>query len=84
VSAEIIDPVTKTLWYCFGWACGQAPTFEGQLYQDRSWGRFLAFPVDSLPPGYYTTPTGELTSLAVKHMDFENAFEFKVTSKIQV
>lgn len=78
VSAEIIDPSTRTLWYCFGWACGQPPTFEGQVYQDRSWGKFLAFNVDALPPGYYTTPTGELTSLGVKHLNFENVIESAV------
>jgi hypothetical protein len=82
VSAEIIDPIAKTLWYCYGWACGQPPTSEAQLYQDRSWGRFLAFPVDSLPPGYYTTPIGDLTPLAIKHLGFENVLEVNVPDAV--
>lgn len=75
VSAEIIDPVSRTLWYCYGWPCGTSPSFRDQLYQDRSWGRFLPFNVDSLPLGGYTTLYGELTPLAVRHVDLRRVLE---------
>jgi hypothetical protein len=68
VSAEIIDPISKTLWYCYGWPCGGMPTRKDQVHQERSWGRFLPFCVDCLPVGCYTTLLGDLTALAVRHL----------------
>ncbi len=46
VSAEILDPTTKTLFYCYGWPCGEKPEFEDQLYQEKSWGTFHPFTID--------------------------------------
>jgi hypothetical protein len=61
VSAEILDPRTRTLWYCYGWPCGERGATPDQPYQDRSWGRFLPFTLDSLPAGAMTTIEGDLT-----------------------
>ena len=69
VSAEIIDPVDGIFWYAYGWPCGEVPEHGDQMLQGRSWGTFLGFPVADLPEGDYTTLTGELTFLAVKHLD---------------
>jgi hypothetical protein len=68
VSAEIIDPVAGIFWYAYGWPCGERPAYDDQLLQERSWGRFLGFPIAHLPAGDYTTLTGELTHLAVQHL----------------
>jgi len=69
VSAEIIAPVDGIFWYAYGWPCGEDPEYGDQLLQEHSWGTFLGFPVAILPEGAYTTLTGELTSLAVRHVD---------------
>ena len=69
VSAEIIDPIAGVFWYAYGWPCGEDPEYGDQLLQECSWGTFLGFPVAALPEGAYTTLTGELTSLAVRHVD---------------
>lgn len=70
VSAEIMAPADGVFWYAYGWPCGEAPQYGDQLLQERSWGKFLGFPITDpdLPAGDYTTLTGELTYLAVKHM----------------
>jgi hypothetical protein len=69
VSAEIIDPVDGIFWYTYGWPCGEAPEYGDQMLQDRSWGRFVGFRLDTLPEGDYTTLTGELTPLACRRFD---------------
>jgi hypothetical protein len=69
VSGEIIDPVGGVFWYAYGWPCGDAPEYGDQMLQEHSWGTFLGFPVANLPEGVYTTLTGELTPLAVRHID---------------
>lgn len=69
VSAEIIDPAAGLLWYAFGWPCGEPADHGDQLLQEASWGRFVGFPLDGLPAGDYTTLTGELTPLAIRHLD---------------
>jgi hypothetical protein len=74
VSAEIVDPVGGIFWYAYGWPCGEAPQFGDQLLQDRSWGKFVGFRLDDLPEGRYTTLTGELTPLAMRHFDRLVAF----------
>jgi acyl-CoA:6-aminopenicillanic acid acyl transferase len=68
VSAEIIDPTGGVFWYTYGWPCGEAPAHGDQLLQERAWGIFLGFPIADLPAGEYTTLTGELTPLAVRHL----------------
>lgn len=69
VSAEIMDPVSRTMWYCYGWPCGAEPASESQSLQENSWGKFVAFTLDDLPAGHMTTPLGALTPLAVRHVD---------------
>lgn len=67
VSAEIIDPTARVLWYAYGWPCGERPEHGDQLLQDRSWGCFIGFPLAELAEGAYTTLTGKLTPLAARH-----------------
>ena len=69
VSAEIIDCVGGVFWYAYGWPCGEAPEGDDQLLQDRSWGRFIGFPLAALPAGVYTTLSGELTHLAATYFE---------------
>jgi hypothetical protein len=69
VSAEIIDPVNSIFWYAYGWPCGEPPDHGDQLLQGASWGRFVGFRLDGLPAGDYTTLTGELTPVAIRHLD---------------
>lgn len=53
VSAEILQPSTKTLHYCYGWPCGEKPKFGDQLYQENSWGAFRPFTIgDDVPPAH--------------------------------
>jgi len=74
VSAEIIDPVDGVFWYAYGWPCGEAAQFGDQMLQERSWGSFVGFPLADLPAGQYSTLTGELTALAMRHFDRLLAF----------
>ncbi len=69
VSAEILDPSTRTLWYCYGWPCGEREAARDQPFQERSWGRFLPFSLDRLPAGAMTTIGGELTPDATRALD---------------
>jgi hypothetical protein len=69
VSAEILDPRTRTLWYCYGWPCGEREAAADQPFQDRSWGRFLPFALDVLPAGPMTTIEGDLTAEAARVLD---------------
>lgn len=68
VSAEIIDPMDGIFWYVYGWPCGEPPEHGDHFLQDRAWGKFVGFPLAALPEGSYTTLTGELTHLGVKHL----------------
>lgn len=43
VSAEIMQPSEKLFWYAYGWPCGQHPEYGDQIYQEKSWGRFIPF-----------------------------------------
>lgn len=45
VSAEILQPSNHTLYYCYGWPCGEKPEFGDQLYQQNSWGMFRPFKI---------------------------------------
>ena len=75
VSAEILDPTTRTLWYCYGWPCGERSATADQPYQERSWGRFLPFSLDRLPAGAMTTIEGEVTPAAAGAIDTGTALE---------
>jgi hypothetical protein len=69
VSSEIIDPRSGTLWYCYGWPCGESPTAaERQPLQDRSWGAYLPFRLQDLEIGEYVTTGGWLTPRALSHL----------------
>ncbi len=65
VSAEVLQPEKRTLWYCYGWPCGQNPKHKDQLFQDNSWGKFEPFSFLSTPPSqeitHLTTPYGDIT-----------------------
>jgi hypothetical protein len=43
VSAEIMQPSERLFWYAYGWPCGQQPEYGDQIYQEKSWGRFIPF-----------------------------------------
>jgi hypothetical protein len=43
VSAEIMQPSKKLFWYAYGWPCGQKPEYGDQIYQNKSWGKFIPF-----------------------------------------
>ena len=39
--------------YCYGWPCGGTVDYpEDQVYQDRSWGKYLAFDLEKLDAGF--------------------------------
>ena len=57
VSAEIMQPSQRLFWYAYGWPCGEQPEYGDQIYQDRSWGRFVPF-------SFGTAEDGEITVIA--------------------
>jgi len=63
VSAEILEPSTREFWYAYGWPCGGPKEHGDQLFQENSWGRFVAF---EMKPGKgvlpLSTPSGEITA----------------------
>jgi len=75
VSAEILDPSTRTLWYCYGWPCGERAAAGDQPFQEQSWGRFRPFTLDRLPAGAMTTIGGELTPEARGALDMHAVIE---------
>jgi hypothetical protein len=80
VSSEVIEPRRRRLWYCYGWPCGsEAEAPEAQVYQDRSWGAYLPFELDSLEPGELVTIDGRLTAAAVKHLARSHSPERELT-----
>lgn len=64
VSAEILEPSTCTLYYCYGWPCGEPRQFIDQLYQENSWGKFHPFSIEkdasSVPVNMLTDVNGRL------------------------
>jgi hypothetical protein len=69
VSSEIIDPQSGTLWYCYGWPCGEPPVSpDRQPLQDRSWGTYLPFRLEDLEPGEYVTTDGRLARRALSYL----------------
>lgn len=79
VSAEIIQPSEKLFWYAYGWPCGQKPQYGDQLYQENSWGKFVAFGFseNTLNEGvtHLTTPQGQITpeGLICKKDEIDNS-----------
>ena len=69
VSSEIMEPVSGTFRYSYGWPCGELPTAPAmQPLQDRSWGSYLPFKLEDLEPGEYVSTEGQLTPLALAHL----------------
>ena len=66
VSAEILEPSTKTLFYCYGWPCGEKPECGDQLYQEQSWGAFHPFTIDQEASQQKVLTTPEGTTLHSK------------------
>lgn len=64
ISAEILEPAAKRLWYAYGWPCGSKPSYNDQIMQQHSWGQFLPFGFNEnmLHNTKFTTPTGVITS----------------------
>tara|TARA_Y100000588_G_scaffold215012_1_gene228933 strand:+ start:398 stop:1369 length:972 start_codon:yes stop_codon:yes gene_type:complete len=68
VSSEIIIPSKGVMNYCYGWPCGGVVDYpEDQVYQDRSWGKYLSFELEKMDPGEYVTVDGRLTPLAISY-----------------
>ena len=71
VSAEIMQPSQGLLWYAYGWPCGEQPEYGDQIYQDRSWGRFVPFGFDASEGEedeitVLATVEGEITSAGLR------------------
>jgi len=73
VSSEIILPSKGVMNYCYGWPCGGNVDYpEDQVYQDRSWGKYLSFDLEKLDAGEYVTVDGRLTPLAICYLAQRN------------
>ncbi len=69
VSSEILQPTKGIMHYCYGWPCGGPVDYaDEQVYQERSWGKYVAFRLEDLEPGEYVTVDGRLTPLAVRYL----------------
>jgi hypothetical protein len=69
VSSEVIEPVSRTLWYCYGWPCGEAPDDPArQPFQEHSWGAYLPFELDRLDAGVQVAIDGRLTAAGWRHV----------------
>jgi hypothetical protein len=70
VSAEIMQPSRKLFWYAYGWPCGQKPEYGDQIYQDKSWGKFIPFGFIEIPGGeeitILSTTDGVLTPAGLR------------------
>jgi hypothetical protein len=60
VSAEILQPSRKMFWYAYGWPCGGKPEFGDQIFQEKSWGKFVGF---GFADGEPREPTTALTTV---------------------
>jgi hypothetical protein len=79
VSSEVIEPRSGTLWYCYGWPCGETPVAaERQPLQDRSWGSYLPFRLSDLEAGEYVTTDGWLTPRALGSLARQLSAESRV------
>ena len=65
MSAEILQPSKKTFWYAYGWPCGGQPEHGDQIFQEKSWGKFVGFGFVDGDPGEritaLSTVEGEIT-----------------------
>ena len=71
VSSEILQPSQKLFWYAYGWPCGERPEYGDQIYQDKSWGKFVPFGFDaakgeSEEKTVFATKEGEITPAGLK------------------
>ena len=66
-----MQPSARLFWYAYGWPCGQPPEHGDQIYQDKSWGRFVPFELGGNLAGddgkqrevtALTTTEGDITS----------------------
>jgi hypothetical protein len=64
ISAEILDPRERRLWWTYGWPCGRARGYEAS--GRAPWGRFIAFGAATVRVGgEVTTLDGRITPLGV-------------------
>jgi len=69
VSAEIMQPSQRLFWYAYGWPCGEQSEYGDQIYQGRSWGRFVPFGFcadEDEEMTVFATLDGEITSAGLK------------------
>ena len=70
VSAEILQPSKKLFWYAYGWPCGKKPEYKDQIFQEKSWGKFIPFAFlenhQTEEPIALTSPDGEITKMGLK------------------
>lgn len=78
VSAEILQPDKKLFWYCYGWPCGQKPSYGDQIFQGNSWGKFVAFGfegtdkiTETIP---LTTVSGAITTVGLGYQSKSDPF----------
>lgn len=67
ISAEIMEPAARRIWWTHGWPCGRRKGHEE--IERRPWGRYAAFDVAAVIArelgGDLTTLDGDLTALGV-------------------
>ena len=74
VSAEIMQPAARLFWYAYGWPCGAKPEHGDQIFQQRSWGKFVPFGLDGdhwrqQEITELTTTDGEITPAGRRSQD---------------
>lgn len=62
ISSEVLEPGSNTLWWNFGWPCGN---YQGHEAEHRySWGRYFGFKAEDVKESAeLTTPNGEITAV---------------------
>lgn len=75
VSAEIMEPSSKRFWYSYGWPCGSQPEYGDQIFQEKSWGKFLPFTLNSSSSenpkiNLLTSIGGDITAAGIRCLDF--------------
>lgn len=78
VSAEIMQPSARLFWYAYGWPCGATPDHGDQIFQERSWGRFVPFGLDGdhwreQEITELTTTLGEITPAGLRSQGARDA-----------
>ncbi|WCK55170.1 carcinine hydrolase/isopenicillin-N N-acyltransferase family protein [Aneurinibacillus sp. Ricciae_BoGa-3] len=59
VSSEILDPLNKEIFYCYGPPCGEGGDMQ-------AWGKYVSFQLSGWSEGELTTINGEILSKGVK------------------